>query len=324
MYFRRAETIRVFMTVVALCVLSTAAFGYVLWGSPWRGPIVMHLQLGAWGDAAAASALGEWNRYIDLAEFRVVDNSGAPIGAGNRINNVFAAAEDYWGPIGPDTLALTYKWDVGGRAVESDVIFNANVKWDAYSGGFRGAHDLRRIALHEFGHALGLAHPDEHGQNVKSIMHSRSDTSEHVEADDAAGVKKLYDGTAPAPPSATRLTISGTVTDKHHKSWTVSRATVTGGGRSTTTNAAGQFTLRLTPGNHTITVAIRGYATALAKKSVTRNTTFNVALSAIVPKGTTARCGDRTWSKATKRAASCAKNGGVRYWICPGRLCKAA
>ena len=323
MYVRRTETIRVFAAVVAICASAGIASGYVVWGSPWRGPIVMHLQLGAMGDAAASSALAEWNRYIDLAEFRGVSDSSAAIGPHNRINNVFASTDDYSGLIDPSTLALTYKWDVGGRAVESDVIFNSKFNWEAYSGGFRGSYDIRRTALHEFGHTLGLDHPDQHGQSVRSIMLSRSQAFEHVEDDDAAGVKKLYGGSAPAPPAATSSTVSGVVTDKNRKSWNISGATVTGGGKTTKTSSAGKFVLRVAPGTHTIKVTFRGYTTGSAKKSVTGNITYNVALNAIVPKGATARCADRTWSKATKRTGSCAKNRGVSYWVCPGRLCKA-
>ena len=324
MHVRGAGLIRLVSGVVALCALTAVASGYVFWGFPWRGPIVMHLQLGDWGNASAESALAEWNRYIELAEFRAVRGSGAQIEAGNRINNVFASTEDYWGPIDDRILALTYKWQVGGRAVESDVIFNANVRWVAYSGAFRGTYDLRRNALHEFGHTLGLDHPDERGQRVRSIMHSRSQAFEHVEADDAEGVRKLYGGATADPSNATGAAITGIVTDKNYKPWTISGAKVTAGGKTTTTNAAGKFVLRITPGTHTITVAFRGYTTASTNKAIKGDTTHNVAMSAIVPKGATARCRDRTWSKATKRTGSCANNGGVRYWVCPGRLCRAA
>ena len=40
--------------------------------------------------------------------------------------------------------------------VEGDVVFNAAIDWDSYSGARRRAVDFRRVALHEFGHVLGL------------------------------------------------------------------------------------------------------------------------------------------------------------------------
>src|SRR4029453_9686971 len=57
--------------------------------------------------------------------------------------------------------------------------------------------DFRRIAIHEFGHTLGLDHPDQDGQHVSAIMNSHISDVDTVQADDIAGAEALY---AEGPP----------------------------------------------------------------------------------------------------------------------------
>jgi hypothetical protein len=105
---------------------------------------------------------------------------------------------------------VTTIWVRGSTRVEGDVIFNDTLNWDSFGGPLRrtssGAtlYDFRRVALHEFGHVLGLDHPDEAGQNVTAIMDSDSFDEERLYPDDIAGVSALYGAVAPPapPPSA--------------------------------------------------------------------------------------------------------------------------
>lgn len=85
----------------------------------------------------------------------------------------------------------------GMELVETDVIFNQNRLYDVYDGPLRRASsgafefDFRRVALHELGHALGLAHEDD-GQ--PSIMTSRIGNLDSLQEDDIAAVEFLYGG----------------------------------------------------------------------------------------------------------------------------------
>src|SRR5438876_12042447 len=53
--------------------------------------------------------------------------------------------------------------------------------------------------VHELGHVLGLAHPDDHGQHVAAIMNSITSDRETLSSDDIAGGQSLYGAPAPTP-----------------------------------------------------------------------------------------------------------------------------
>jgi len=190
------------------CVLAPAALAYVVVSYTWPdGTVTMQLQLGApsrtlsdgstsWGPIAE-SALGEWNGVITRLQFNVVRDSTRPQGDGNGVNNVFFANDVYGMAFDATTLAVTTSWRRGSVHTESDVVFNASVNWDSYGGARRSAVDFRRVALHEFGHVLGLSHPDENGQTVPAIMNSHISNTDHLISDDIAGAQALYGSGGP-------------------------------------------------------------------------------------------------------------------------------
>ena len=170
----------------------------------------MHLQLGStapiltdgsadWGQAAEA-ALALWNPHMASGQFQVVRRSSAPIGERNSVNNVFFDDAIYGDRFGANTLAVTISYRSGSRIIESDVIFNTAKSFDSYRGALRRTIDFRRVAVHEFGHVLGLGHPDEAGQSHTAVMNSIISNTEVLQADDVNGVRALY-GAATAPPA---------------------------------------------------------------------------------------------------------------------------
>ncbi len=196
------------VAALALAGGSGCLFGYTYLSYHWSAQaaasgIVMHLQLGSssgqlhdgsasWGKVAE-SALATWNAYLTNARFLVVRDSTIPIVANDGKNSVFFSSTVFGDSFGETTLAVTTSWTQSGHRIEADVVFNTAKSWNSYRGDrWNGVSDFRRVALHEFGHVLGLDHPDEAGQSVTAIMNSNIGNIDSLRADDIAGARALW------------------------------------------------------------------------------------------------------------------------------------
>ncbi|MBI5691592.1 MAG: immunoglobulin domain-containing protein [Verrucomicrobia bacterium] len=197
-------------------------------GERWAaGQVTMHLQLGptsgplldgasSWG-AVAEDALATWNRALTNLRFTVVRDSTAVLNRGNAINNVFFSPTVYGSAWDGRTIGICLQsFDTRTRRyTETDVLFNSTVAWDSYRGPVRttatGAtlNDFRRVAIHEFGHALGLNHPDDAGQSVVAIMNRVTSDVDNPAADDLAGARAIYDNPNVVPSAL--LSLQGSV-----------------------------------------------------------------------------------------------------------------
>ena len=116
------------------------------------------------------------------------------------INHIFFDRSFFGESFGPNTLAITTRWTIGGsQRVEADVVFNTAFQWSSYRGNLRSSNgrdvwDIVRVALHELGHVLGLDHPDDYGQRVEALMNSTIGNRDSLTADDIAGALSLYGG----------------------------------------------------------------------------------------------------------------------------------
>lgn len=212
---------RTVIFIVLLTACAKAVSAYSLLGSSWpaNSQIPIELRLGAAPsplrdgstsyDGSAAAALNSWNDQLVKVQFSPVAASDALPAEGDGRNSVFFSDTIYGEPFGSRTLAVTIVLRNAGTNTETDVIFNQRYAWDSYYDPLPddpGAPiDLRRVALHEFGHVLGLGHPDLAGEYAPGIMYSRIGNTTQLAPDDIAGIDHLYGARFISPTAATAI-----------------------------------------------------------------------------------------------------------------------
>ena len=215
--------------IASLCVaaigIAAYAFGFALEGQVWPqdSNVVMQLSLGSNSgtlidgstsfNQTAEDALAIWNSNLVHLKFGVVRDSTVVPRSGDARNSVFFSDNVFGQTFGAETLAVTVRLYQSTTLIEADVIFNSAQPYNSYRGPLKTAqnggtlNDLHRVALHEFGHVLGLDHPDQANQNVVAIMNSHQSDIDSLQADDIAGGRYLYGSTQPIstptpPPNA--------------------------------------------------------------------------------------------------------------------------
>ena len=137
-------------------------------------------------------ALSQWQRYAN------VNFAPAQAPGGARSLDVTFATGSHGDPYpfsGSSTLAHTYfPAPPNLEPVAGDIHFNNAVNWQV-----GGSVDVFSVALHEAGHALGLAHSD----NPSAVMYPYYNLSTGLSNDDIAAVQALYGNRGAQPPPVT-------------------------------------------------------------------------------------------------------------------------
>ncbi|MCW5548599.1 MAG: immunoglobulin domain-containing protein [Opitutaceae bacterium] len=181
--------------------------GYVITWMPGTIPVQVKLPTApVLGDGTSQSgsvvaAIQAWNQQLGVVQFAPQELGPAGYELGNDLNEVVIDSTIEGESFGANTLAVAVSFRVSNERVETDIIFNSAYTWDSYRGSLQGTQDIRRVALHELGHMLGLNHPDDAGQMVTAVMNSAVSNVDALQSDDIEGGRTLYGAPGFVPPN---------------------------------------------------------------------------------------------------------------------------
>ncbi|MBI2514186.1 MAG: immunoglobulin domain-containing protein [Opitutae bacterium] len=167
-----------------------------------------NLQDGTSYAGSVQAAMTTWNAQVTQVQFAPSIAASGLASDGDGVNEIAFDTKIYSNSTDPDnppqdfgdnTLAVTLSWvatnargDGTYQRTQSDILFNSKWTWDSYRGNLQQPEDIRRVAIHELGHVLGLDHPDQDGQSVTAIMNAYVSNIDSLQTDDLTGAQLLY------------------------------------------------------------------------------------------------------------------------------------
>ncbi len=142
--------------------------------------------------AAAIQATDRWNRAQSAFKLSASSASGSGNCTSSGDNILSFADKECGTDFGTNTLAATRGWSSGATIIKADIIFNNKDKiWGIYDGPIRYTpEDFGRVAMHELGHAMGLAHTT----TPSALMYYSASNTYLPTLDDVESLKAIYTG----------------------------------------------------------------------------------------------------------------------------------
>ncbi len=151
-------------------------------GGTWRAALIRAMD--AWSVATGFQFVAV-DGYIDPCGNNAEDESTNSVDFGNTV-----CGEAF----GRNVAGIALFTVSRGFIIEADIIFNSNTNFDIYNGPVGATVDFERVALHEFGHTIGLRHEP----TLPAIMQARTSNLDTLQQDDINGANFLY---GPPPPT---------------------------------------------------------------------------------------------------------------------------
>lgn len=168
----------------------------------------VHQAMDTWNQIGIGPS-SDHNFFINVNP--VVTGSACDVDGINEVKFAALICGDAFG----SALAVTMIYSNDTIVTETDMVFDSSRTWDVYPGRMQevspGVYrfDFARVAIHEFGHAAGLDHPDEDNQAVDAIMNSHVSDTSMPTADDIAGAHAILWTPAGSPLATLSVGIEG-------------------------------------------------------------------------------------------------------------------
>ena len=194
-------------TLAAGTVVSRNPLAYTATGPTWSQPQAPYyvntanLDLpGVSVESAVRAGADAWHNQSAAFRFTYAGTSAAT-STGYDGTNLVVFRDASSG----SAIATTYWWSSGSRIVDADIVFwDGAFRFFTGSAGCSAGFYIEDIAVHEFGHALGLGHSTTAVATMYPSVSSCDVRNRTLDADDIAGVRALYP-VGPPPPAPAGL-----------------------------------------------------------------------------------------------------------------------